>query len=68
MEILLDILIGLSLLTVVVTFFLGMVAFARNGEAAAAASNRLMSWRVKTQGIAVGVLLVCAWARSQHPA
>jgi hypothetical protein len=67
MVILLDILIGLSLLTVVVTFFLGMIAFARNGAEAAASSNRLMAWRVKTQVIAVGVLLLCAWARSQHP-
>ncbi len=35
MDIVLDILIGLSLLTVVVSFFIGMVAFARNGSEAA---------------------------------
>ena len=67
MDIVLDILIGLSLLTVVVSFFVGMVAFARNGAEAAATSNRFMAWRVKTQVIAVGVLLVSAWARGQHP-
>ena len=67
MTIVLDVLIGLALLTVVATFFLGMIAFARNGAEAAAASNRFMSWRVKTQVIAVGVLVFCAWARSQHP-
>lgn len=67
MDIVLDILIGLSLLTVVVSFFLGMVAFARNDAEAASQSNRFMSWRVKTQVVAVGVLLICAWARGQHP-
>ena len=67
MDILLDILIGLSLLTVVGSFFVGMVAFAKNGAEAAATSNRFMAWRVKTQVVAVAVLLICAWARGQHP-
>ena len=65
MDIFLDILIGLALVTVVASFFAGMIAFARNGDEAAEQSNRFMAWRVKTQVVAVGVLLLSAWARGQ---
>ena len=66
MDIFLDILIGLSLITVVGSFFVGMIAFARNGSEAAAISNRFMAWRVRTQVVAVAVLLLSAWAKGQH--
>lgn len=56
MDIIIDIAIGLSLVTVLGTFILGMLAFARNGAAAGARLNRLMAWRVRTQLIAIGVL------------
>ena len=66
MDIILDLLIALSLITVVGSFVIGMIAFARNGSQAAETSNRFMAWRVKTQVIAVAVLLISAWARGQH--
>ncbi len=66
MDIFIDILIGLSLIAVVGSFFLGMVAFARNGEAAAAQSNVWMAWRVRTQVISIGVLLFAGWWKAAH--
>lgn len=66
MDILLDILIGLSLLAVIGSFFLGMIAFSRNGAQAAAKSNTLMAWRVRTQFIAVGVLMLSVLWKATH--
>lgn len=60
----LNILIALSLLAVVVTFLMGMVAFSRNGEAAGKALNRAMAWRVKTQVVAICILCLSLWAKS----
>lgn len=60
----LNILIGLSLLAVVATFVVGMVAFSRNGEAAGKALNRAMAWRVKTQFVAIAILALSLWAKS----
>lgn len=67
MNIFFDILIGLSMLAVVGSFFAGMMAFARNGSEAQAKSNRMMSWRVRTQVIAIAVLMVSLWYKSLHP-
>lgn len=64
MDVIIDILIGLSLLAVLASFFLGMVAFSRNG--ADAASNRWMAWRVRTQVISVGVLMISVWWKASH--
>ena len=60
----LNILIALSLIVVVVTFLMGMVGFSRNGEAAGAALNKAMAWRVKTQLVAIGVLMLSLWAKT----
>ncbi len=67
MNLVFDILIGLSILAVVGSFFAGMIAFARNGREAQAKSNRMMSWRVRTQVIAIAVLMIGMWYKSQHP-
>lgn len=61
----LNILIGVSLLAVVVTFFMGMTAFSRSGVEAGKALNRAMAWRVKTQLVAIAVLVLSLWAKSQ---
>ncbi len=66
MDIFIDILIALSLIAVVGSFFLGMIAFSRNGSAAADQSNRWMSWRVRTQVISIGVLMISAWWKAAH--
>ena len=67
MNIVFDILIGLSMLAVVASFFAGMIAFARNGNEAQSKSNKMMSWRVRTQFIAIAVLLIGMWYKSNHP-
>lgn len=64
MDILIDILIALSLLAVVASFFLGMVAFSRNGTGDS--SNRWMAWRVRTQVISIGVLMLSVWWKAAH--
>lgn len=63
-DILIDILIALSLFAVVASFFLGMLAFSRNGSGAA--SNGWMAWRVRTQVIAIGVLMLSVWWKASH--
>jgi hypothetical protein len=65
MDLLLDLLIGLSLLAVLASFFLGLAAMAR-GAAAAERSNRLMQARVWTQAGAVAVLVVSLFIKSRR--
>ncbi len=66
MDIIVDIAIGLSLLVVLLTFILGMLAFARNGQAAGARLNKLMAWRVRTQLIAIIVLALGMLAKAHR--
>jgi len=67
MDIFLDILIGLSLIAVLASFFMGMIFFAQNGEVAAERSNTFMAWRVRTQVVSIGVLLLSLWYKAAHP-
>ena len=57
---------ALSLLTVLATLGLGLYGFTRGGELNFRWGNRLMAWRVKSQAIAVGVLMFTAWWVSAH--
>ena len=66
MGIFIDIMIGLSLLAVLGSLFMGLIALARGGEYGAANSNRFMQWRVKTQAVAIILLLIGFWYKSQH--
>jgi hypothetical protein len=66
MDIVIDILIGLSLVAVVGSFFLGMVAFSHGGAKAAEQSSGWMAWRVRTQAISIAVLLFAAWWKASH--
>lgn len=65
-DVFIDILIGLSLIAVVGSFFLGMLSFSRNGQAAANEGNGWMAWRVRTQAISVAVLMFAAWWKASH--
>ena len=67
MGIFINILIGLSLLAVLGSLFMGLVALARGGEYGAANSNRFMQWRVKTQAVAIVLLLLGFWYKATHP-
>jgi hypothetical protein len=64
MDILLDVLIGLSMLAVVGSLFMGMIAFSKNDPGDR--SNGWMVWRVRMQVIAVAVLMLSVWLRSSH--
>ena len=66
MGLFIDILIALAMLAVLGSLFMGLVAMARGGDYAAANSNRFMQWRVKTQAVAIILLLIGFWYKSQH--
>jgi hypothetical protein len=51
-------LIGLSLASVVAVFVTGVVGMSKGGAFNEKYGNKLMRWRVLTQGIAVSILLV----------
>ncbi len=65
MDLLLDLLIGLSLMAVLASFILGLAAMAR-GPAGTGRSNRLMQARVWTQAAAVAILVVSLLLKSQR--
>lgn len=58
MDIIVNIAIGLSLLVVLATFIMGMFAFAQNGKEGSAKLNKAMEWRVRTQIVAIGILIL----------
>lgn len=53
-----DIVIALSLLTVLATLFLGFYTVMRGGEFARTYSNRFMRYRVATQAVAVVLIAI----------
>ena len=67
MGIFIDSLIALSLLAVLGSLFMGLITLARGGDYAAANSNRFMQWRVKTQAVAIELLLMGFWIKATHP-
>lgn len=66
MSVIIDILIAVSLIAVVASFFLGMVAFSRPAAQAGEQSNGWMVWRVRTQVVAIIVLALSAWWKAAH--
>ena len=62
-----NILIALALLAVLGSLFMGLVTLARGGEYAAANSNRFMRWRVKTQAVAIVLLIIGFIYKASHP-
>ncbi len=66
MGIFIDILIALAMLAVLGSLFMGLVAMARGGEYAQANSNRFMQWRVKTQAVAIVLLIIGFWYKATH--
>jgi hypothetical protein len=61
----LNILIAIALLTVLVTLILGMINLAKTGPEARLKSNKLMRIRVIAQAIAVGILFLSLYLKSQ---
>jgi len=64
MDIFLDVLIGLSMLAVVGSLFMGMIAFSKDSPGGR--SNLWMVWRVRLQVVSVGVLMASLWWKSTH--
>ncbi len=59
------ILIILSLVVVAGTLFAGMATMWVGGDTAEKWSNRLMRYRVLAQAVAIGIILVVIYSRSQ---
>ena len=66
MEIFINIAITLALLTVLASLGLGIFSLARGGEFNAKWGNRFMRWRVTSQAVAIGVLLLGFWWKAAH--
>ena len=66
MEIFINIAITLALLTVLGSLGLGIFSLARGGEFNAKWGNRFMRWRVTSQAVAIGVLLLGFWWKATH--
>ena len=58
MDTIANILIAVSLVTVLVVLVLGMVQLGKKGSDARVRSNFLMRYRVITQAVAIGVLFI----------
>ena len=60
----LNILIVLSLATVVIILFTGLITMARGGEYNAKNANRFMRYRVIAQGVALAIFMIAIWAKN----
>jgi predicted permease len=61
----LNVLIFLSLGATLAILGMGIFAMLRGGEYAEKNSNKFMRWRVTAQGIALAVLFLSVWLKSQ---
>lgn len=61
----LDILIAISLMVVLATLGMGIYALVRGGDYAMKNSNKFMRWRVTSQAVAIGLLLLALLLKSQ---
>ncbi len=66
MELVINIVIGLAMLAVLGSLFAGFYTMMRGGAFARAHSNRFMRYRVMTQAIAVGALVLGFWYKATH--
>ena len=63
---LINILICLSMAAVVGSLGMGVYSLLRGGDYALQNSNKFMQWRVKTQAVAIGLLLIGFWYKASH--
>ena len=61
----LNILMGLALLTVLGTLVMGMINLTKTDEASQLKSNKLMRIRVGAQAVAIVILLVAVYLKKQ---
>ena len=61
----LNILMGLALLTVLGTLVMGMINLTKTDEASQIKSNKLMRIRVGAQAVAIVILLVAVYLKKQ---
>ncbi|MEH6629935.1 MAG: twin transmembrane helix small protein [Halopseudomonas aestusnigri] len=63
MDSFLNILIVLSLATVLIILFTGLITMARGGDYNLKNANRFMRYRVIAQGVALIIFMVAFWAK-----
>lgn len=66
MTVIIYMLIAASMIAVVGSLGIGLIGFSRGGVLNSRLGNRMMAWRVKTQAIAVVVLMFGCWWISAH--
>jgi hypothetical protein len=66
MDLLINLLIGLSMAAVLASLGLGLFAMAKGGDYNARNGNKFMRWRVWTQAAAVGVLTISLLYKASH--
>ena len=59
-------LIAASMVAVLGSLGLGLFGFTRGGEINSRLGARMMAWRVKTQAVAIAVLMFGCWWISAH--
>lgn len=64
MDSFLNILIVLSLATVLIILFTGLITMARGGDYNMKNANRFMRYRVIAQGVALVIFMIAFWAKS----
>jgi len=65
MNMFLNVLMGLALLTVLGTLILGMINLTKADETAQLKSNKLMRVRIMAQAVAIGVLFIAITLKKQ---
>ena len=66
MELIINIVIGLAMLAVVATLFMGFYSVMRGGEYSLANSNKFMRYRVMTQAVAIIALTIGFIYKANH--
>ncbi len=66
MTVIIYMLIAASMAAVLGSLILGLFGFTRGGDMNSRLGNRMMGWRVKTQAVAIAVLLFGCWWISAH--
>ncbi|WP_419903696.1 twin transmembrane helix small protein [Kiloniella sp.] len=64
MDSFLNILVVLSLATVVIILFTGLITMARGGDYNNKNANKFMRYRVIAQGVALFIFMIAIWAKN----
>jgi len=65
MPLILNILVGVSLLVVLATLIMGFIAMTDKSDAGRERSNKLMWWRVRAQGAAILIFIIAIYMKGK---